>query len=69
MNRYPVNTTNILSIGYDEVNEVLEMEFKLKIIYHYLNVPITEYIALMKSPNPEEYYLNYIKFNYHYELF
>lgn len=69
MNRYPVNTTNILSIGYDEVNEVLEMEFKLKIIYHYLNVPITEYIALMKAQNPEEYYLNYIKFNYHYELY
>jgi len=69
MNRYPVNTNNILSIGYDEVNEVLEMEFKLKIIYNYLNVPIAEYIALMKAQNPEEYYLNYIKFNYHFELF
>lgn len=69
MNRYPVNTNNILSIGYDEVSETLEIEFKLKIIYHYFNVPLSEYIALMKAHDTEVYYLNFIKYTYHFELF
>ena len=40
MNRYPINSANIVSVGYDEVNEVLEIEFKLKIIHQYYNVPL-----------------------------
>jgi hypothetical protein len=68
MTRYPVHTKNILSVGYDEVNEVLEIELKLKLIYHYLDVPLSEYIALMKADDVEDFYLNYIKLNYHFEI-
>lgn len=66
---YPISSANIVAIGYDEVTETLEIQFKLNIKYHYFNVPLSEYIELMKAPNPEEYYLNFIKYNYHFELF
>ena len=66
---YPISSPNIVDIGYDEVSETLEIQFKLNIIYHYFNVPLSEYIELMKATNTEQYYLNFIKYNYHFELF
>jgi hypothetical protein len=51
MNRYPVTSTdNIVSVGYDEIKEVLEIEFKLEVIHHYFDVPLNEFVHLMKAP-------------------
>lgn len=67
MNRYPIHSTNIVSVGYDEVNEVLEIEFKLHILHQYYNVPLCEYVAFMKAENIEAFYLNYIQSRYHFD--
>ena len=67
MHRYPIHSTNIVSVGYDEVNEVLEIEFKLEIVHQYYNVPLCEYVAFMKSENVEAFYLNYIQSQYHFD--
>ena len=32
MNRYAINDRNIISVGYDEMNKILEIECKLQVI-------------------------------------
>lgn len=66
MNRYPIQSVNIVSVGYDEINEILEIEFKLHVIYQYLEVPLEEFVAFMKAENIEEFYDNFIKSKYHF---
>ena len=68
MNRYPVTSTdNIVSVGYDEIKEVLEIEFKLEVIHHYFDVPLNEFVHLVKAPEPEEYFFKYVYCRYHFD--
>ncbi|WP_395063368.1 KTSC domain-containing protein [Flavobacterium sp.] len=67
MNRFPVNATNIMAIGYDEINEILEIEFILEVIHHYFNVPLNEFVSLMKATCVEEYYFKYVLCKYHFD--
>ncbi|TAK87301.1 MAG: KTSC domain-containing protein [Aquabacterium sp.] len=39
MNREPVASSNIASIGYDATSETLEVEFTNGALYQYYNVP------------------------------
>ena len=39
MDREPVTSSTILSVGYDAASETLEIEFKATGVYQYLNVP------------------------------
>lgn len=68
MNRYPIQSKNIVSVDYDEINEILEIEFKLHVIYQYLEVPLDEFVDFMKAENTEEFYDNFIKSKYHFNL-
>ncbi len=69
MAKYLINTTNIVTADYNEVTEVLEIEFKLKVVHNYFQVPLDEFIAFLKAPNPEDYYFKYVYCQYHYEIF
>ncbi len=69
MSKYPINATNILAVGYDEVNQVLEIEFRLNVIHHYFEVPLDEFVAFMKADDIEEFYFNFIQYKYHYDVF
>jgi len=64
MKRVPVNSTNILSVGYDEGGQILEIEFNTKRVYRYSNVPPHVYAGLMKSSSHGKYFLQYIANNY-----
>jgi hypothetical protein len=55
MIRVPVNSTNILSIGYDQTSQMLEVEFKTKRVYRYSNVPPHVYAGLMKAASHGKY--------------
>lgn len=68
MNRYPVNDQNIVSIGYDEINKTLEIEFKLEAIHQYFDVSIDEFIALMKAPKIETHYFNFVYCHYYFDV-
>ena len=68
MNRYPVKSNNIVSIGYDEITQIVEIEFKLNVMYNYLEVPLTEFIEFMKAPSIDEFYFNFIQSKYHFEI-
>lgn len=64
MKRLPVNSSNILSIGYDEDSQILEIEFKTGRVYRYSNVPPHVYAGLMKSESHGKYFLKHIANNY-----
>lgn len=68
MNRYPVNERNIVSIGYNEVNEILEIEFKLQVIHQYFNVSLDEFVALMKAPEIETHYFSFVYCQYYFNV-
>lgn len=69
MNPYFIQSSNIIHIGYDEIDKVLEIEFKLNVIHQYFDVPLDEFVALMKAEKPEEFYFNFIYCKYHYDTF
>ena len=55
MNREPVRSSNLKSVGYDPSNSILEIEFHSGRIYHYFKVPLEIYDALMNAPSKGTY--------------
>jgi hypothetical protein len=49
MDRKPVRSSNVASIGYDERSQVLEVEFRDGAIYEYYGVPSSQHLALMRA--------------------
>ncbi|MFM9826034.1 KTSC domain-containing protein [Flavobacterium sp.] len=56
-------------MGYDEINEVLEIEFKLQAIHHYFGVPLNEFVALMKTSEIKTHYFESVYCKYHYNVY
>lgn len=61
MMRDPVSSSNIISAGYDDQSETLEIEFKNGTIYQYFNVGSATYEAFKQAPSKGEYFNAYIK--------
>ncbi|MDR8389504.1 KTSC domain-containing protein [Aliifodinibius sp. S!AR15-10] len=55
MNRIPVDSSNIASIGYDQDRALLEIEFNNGRIYEYYDVPQYEYDQLMAAESHGSY--------------
>ena len=51
MERQPVSSSNLASVGYDAGSETLEVEFKNGHIYQYYNLPQVMFDALMQAPS------------------
>ena len=66
MERQPVTSSNINSIGYDEATRTLEIEFNNGTIYHYFDVPIYVYQELINAPSHGKYLAANIKGVYRY---
>ncbi len=49
MDRLSVNSSNVLSVGYDSENMILEVEFLKGTVYQYYNVPEHIYSDLLSS--------------------
>lgn len=49
MEREPVSSSNLLSVGYDPASETLEVEFQKTGVYQYLNVPQFMWERLMQA--------------------
>ena len=47
MERIAVSSSNLASVGYDEANSVLEIEFNHGGVYQYYDVPLSAYEGLM----------------------
>lgn len=68
MKREPVNSSAIKSVGYDEENQILEVEIlETGRVYQYKNIPINEYLTFIQAPSIGWYYNKMIKERYEYE--
>ena len=61
MDREPVASTNIVSVGYDETSETLEVEFQGGGIYQYYNVGPAAFEEFMRAPSKGQHLNHYIK--------
>ena len=61
MKRAPVDSTAILSAGYDPDTRTLEIQFQDGRVYRYLQVPPVVYRDLMAADSPGRYFDWYIK--------
>ena len=59
--RQPVVSSDIASIGYDAATETLEIEFKATGIYRYFSVPTTVAEEFQRTPSPGKFFLQNIK--------
>jgi len=67
MDRQSVNSSNLRSVGYDEEESVLEIEFQAGPVYRYYGVSGSIYRALMFAGSKGKYFDSHIrKRNYRY---
>jgi hypothetical protein len=56
MERTPVSSTSLRSIGYDPDSSFLDVEFHSGAVYRYLGVPEREYEALLRDDSHGGYF-------------
>lgn len=61
MERTPVKSSNLHSVGYDSSNQILEIEFNSGGIYQYSQVPEDIYNSLMNADSKGRYFIQNIK--------
>lgn len=61
MERIPVTSSNILSIGYDEESQCLEVEFLNMSVYQYLGVPPEVHESFVASSSKGSFFHQTIK--------
>ena len=61
MERHPVASSNLESVGYDSETETLEVEFSSGSIYQYYNVPDNMYEQLMQADSKGGFLNTHIK--------
>lgn len=64
MNRVPVQSSDIVSVGYDPATATLEIEFHSGGLYHYYDVPSSEAEALVGASSVGRYFNANIKNHY-----
>lgn len=67
MQRLPVESSDLVSIGYDARERVLEIEFKEDRIYQYLDVEPDIYERFMRTDSYGEYFYAHINKHYRYK--
>ena len=56
MDRLLVNSTNIVSVGYDAAAHILEVEFQSGTTYQYLDVPESIYQGMMTADSKGQFF-------------
>ena len=67
MQRVKLDSTAVLSAGYDAESQVLELEFKSGRVYRYRGVPQGTYDFLLRSPSKGGFVNRMIDGRYPYE--
>ncbi len=61
MERIPVSSSNLASVGYDVNSAVLEIEFNHGGVYQYTGVPEEIYLGLINAGSHGIYFNEFIK--------
>ena len=67
MQRQAVSSSNIASVGYDEANSILEVEFINGSVYEYFDVPERVYREFIGSGSLGAYLNSQIRAQYRYQ--
>ena len=68
MDRVPVSSSNLRSVGYDPSTSTLEVEFNSRSVYQYYGVPQTVHTGLMQAASHGQYFDRFVKkagYRYH----
>jgi hypothetical protein len=66
MQRQPVTSSNLKSVGYDAARSLLEVEFTDGGVYQYHGVPAGVYDGLMAAGSHGSYFAAHIRTSFHY---
>ena len=66
MNREPVVSSNLVSVGYDPNSYTLEIEFMDGRIYQYFDVPEQVYDELLNANSAGQYFHRQVRGVYNY---
>ncbi len=61
MERTPVSSSNLASVGYDTSSAILEVEFNHGGVYQYSGVSEEVYLGLMNAGSHEKYFDQFVK--------
>jgi hypothetical protein len=67
MQRGPVSSSNVASVGYDEATSTLEIEFLSGQVYQYFDVPEDVHTSLMYASSVGSFLAHNIKNKYQYQ--
>ncbi len=66
MNRTPVSSSNLASVGYAPNSLILEIEFNSGSVYQYFDVPEYVFHGLMQASSKGKFFHAHIRNNYGY---
>jgi hypothetical protein len=66
MQRIAVLSSNLASVGYDEITATLEVEFTSGAIYQYFDVPAHVHASLMSAPSAGSFFAHNVRNSYRY---
>jgi hypothetical protein len=61
MERQPVTSTHVRSVGYEQASMTLEVEFVDGAVYEYFGVPPEVHVGLMAATSHGEYFDVHVK--------
>lgn len=61
MNMTNVSSSNLQSVGFDKINNILRIQFLSGGLYDYLDIPFTLYEGLMNAESKGKYFDTHIK--------
>jgi hypothetical protein len=64
MYRARVRSSNLYSVGYDQLSQTLEIEFWNGAVYQYVPVPVSVYNGLMSATSKGRYFARAIRVRY-----
>jgi len=67
MQRYPVSSSNISSIGYDQRSATLEVEFTSGDVYRYFDVPEHLHQQFLHATSLGQFLNDNIRYRYRYQ--
>jgi hypothetical protein len=68
MDRTPVDSTCLRSVGHDAGRRVLEVEFAAGTVYHYFGVPSAVVARLLSAPSLGRYFNDEIRCRFRFRL-
>lgn len=66
MNRKPIQSSSIASVGYEPDTQTLELEFQGRRVYQYFDVPEFVHQGLTTAASPGTYFSEHIRGRYRY---